>query len=286
MGLLIIASALMAPHVPAQAMTEPAVVPFELSGGRIYVQAFVNERGPYRFAFDTGASGVGRADTRLATELALSTIDQAQNSDGVAVATTDVVAVESLRLGPVTVRNAKLLSRDYNRRLKAGDQPMMGIIARDFFTDSLVTIDFPARTIRFAKGSLDSKAPGVVRYGPSFAIPVCFGAICHPGKVDTGSNRGLVLPKDVALKVSTATPVLLGAATRTNSSVSLYEIQLRGQVKVGAVTAPVTKALFADPSTDTVNIGSDFLKDYVLTIDSANNLLRIETPRPVAGERG
>ena len=263
-----------------------ATVPFELSGGRIYVQALVNGRGPYRFAIDTGASGVGRADTRLATELALTKVDQALNSDGVAVTTTDVVAVDSISLGPVTQRNAELLSRDYNKRLKAGDPPMMGIIARDFFADSLMTIDYPARTIRFGEGALDPKAPGVVAYGPSFAIPVCFGAICHAGKVDTGSNRGLVLPKDLAEKVSQGMPRLLGEAARTNSSVSLYEIQLQGPVRVGALDTGVATALYADPSTDTVNIGSDFLKDYVLTIDSRNNLLRIDAPSAAAGDRG
>jgi hypothetical protein len=262
----------------ARDSAEKEAVPFELSGGRIYVQAFVNGRGPYRFGFDTGASGVGRADTRLATELALPMVTQAQNSDGVAVTTTDVVSVESIRLGPVIQRKAELLSRDYNRNLKAGNQPMMGIIAREFFADKIIVIDYPARTIRFRDGALDPKAAGVIHYAPGFTIPVCFGELCHPGKIDTGSNRGLVLPKDIAEKVSVGAPVLLGQAARTNSSVSLYEVPVRGPVRVGALTASPSKVLYADPSTDTVNIGSDFLKDYVLTIDSKNELLRIDKP--------
>jgi hypothetical protein len=35
-----------------------------------------------------------------------------------------------------------------------------------------------------------------------------------------------------------------------------------------------------------VNIGSDFLKDYVVTIDSRNNLLRIEALRTNMGVGG
>jgi len=34
-------------------------VPFEVVDGRIYVQARVNQDGPFRFAIDTGASGMG-----------------------------------------------------------------------------------------------------------------------------------------------------------------------------------------------------------------------------------
>ncbi|MCG3005337.1 hypothetical protein KZ291_32670, partial [Escherichia coli] len=46
--------------------------PFESVDGRIYVQARVNGRAPYRFAVDTGASGIGRADMRLVSALGLS----------------------------------------------------------------------------------------------------------------------------------------------------------------------------------------------------------------------
>lgn len=284
MLLLLTSLATAVPAAPADAATihakeaESAVVPFELHQGRIFVRAYVNGKGPYRFGFDTGASGIGRADRRLTKALALPRAGQTMNSDGVVAVSTDAVVVDSLQLGSVTKRNARLPSRDYNPSLKPGNAAMMGIIARDFFADLLVTIDYPARTIRFEKGALDPKSAGVVRYGPSFAVPVCFGTFCHPGKIDTGSNRGLVLPKAVTDKVATGAPKLIGQAHRTNSSVSLYEVQLRGPVQVAGVSAMVSKALYAEPSTDTVNVGSDFLKDYVLTIDSRNSLLRIAKP--------
>ena len=46
--------------------------PFELVDGRIYVQARVNGQGPFRFAVDTGASGLARADAKLVQALGLS----------------------------------------------------------------------------------------------------------------------------------------------------------------------------------------------------------------------
>lgn len=80
----------------AQAETR---LPFELVDGRIYVEATVNRRGPYRFAVDTGASGMGRADARLAAALGLRASGQVANSDGVRTTQSDTVRLEALALG-------------------------------------------------------------------------------------------------------------------------------------------------------------------------------------------
>jgi hypothetical protein len=263
---------------PASGGSNSSAVPFELDHGHIFVIAWVNGKGPYRFGFDTGASGMGRVDSSLTAELSLPPAGQATTSDGVRTATADLVAVESLRVGNLEKRGLSLLSRDYNRGRKAGLQPIQGIVARDFFADRLVTIDYPAHLIRFAEGSLDPKAAGVVAYGPSFTISVCFDSGCYPAKVDTGSSRAIVIPKDLATKVIAGPAVPIGRGIRTNSSGTLYEMKLNEPVKVGGVTAAVDKLIYADPSEDVINVGSDFLKDYVLTIDQRHQLLRISRP--------
>lgn len=258
----------------------PAIaVPFELDNGHIFVGAFVNGQGPYRFGFDTGASGIGRADAALTEALSLPKVDEAANSDGVRVTTADVVSAGSLRVGDLERADVQLLSRDYNRNRKPGVRPMMGIIARDFFADRLITIDYPARTITFSRGKLRSDEPGVTAYTGSFTIPVCFAAGCFPGKVDTGSSRSLVIPKNVVAKLKAGNPVQIGKGMRTNGVATLYEVTLREPVRIGSLSVAGQAALYAEPSTDTINIGSHFLKDYVLTIDQQNKLLRIARPR-------
>ena len=266
------------PPSSAEAPAARFEIPFELQNGRIYVSAFVNGKGPYRFGFDTGASGVGRADTRLATGLSLSKTGDAANSDGVKTVTTDVVSVESLRVGRLEKRNVELLSRDYNKSLKPGGEPMMGIIGRDFFADGLIEIDYPAKRISFSRGRLRPGDRGVVRYGASLTVPVCSKAECYPGMIDTGSNRGIVIPKNLAAKLASGTPTLIGKASRTNSVATLYETTLKEPVRVAGVTALNQKVIYTEPSIDKINIGSDFLKDYVLTIDQVHGLLRISNP--------
>jgi len=263
------------PGSPSEMTTS---IPFELDHGHIFVDAFVNGRGPFRFGFDTGASGMGRADRSLAAALSLPKVDETANSDGAKTATADVVAVESLRLGDLEQRNVQLISRDYNAGRSPGLQPIMGIIARDFFADRLVTIDYPAREITFSRGQLRLGEPGVVAYGASFTVPVCFASGCYPGKIDTGSSRSFVVPKDLVPKLSASEPAAIGQGLRTNGVATLYEMTLNEPVHIAGITATHQKILYAEPSGDTIVIGTEFLKDYVLTIDQQNRLLKISMP--------
>jgi hypothetical protein len=254
-------------------------VPFELNNGHMFVAAYVNGNGPYRFGFDTGASGVGRADSRLVSLLSLPAVGQVANSDGIRTTSTTVVALASLKLGAMEKRNVEVPARDYNPNLNPGRAPMMGIISRDFFADRLVSIDYPSRTITFSENFLRAGQAGVVSYTGSFVVPLCFASGCLNAKIDTGSSRGIVIPKEWVGKVAASEPIKIGEAQRTNGVSTLYEMTLREPVRIATMTATRQKVLYADPSDSTAVIGSDFLKDYVLTVDQRNHLLRIDMPR-------
>jgi hypothetical protein len=253
-------------------------IPFELSDGHIFVSAYVNGRGPYRFGFDTGASGVGRADNRLVEALKLPPAGTASVSDSIKATTVARVAIKSLRIGSLEWRDVDIPARDYNPNVKSGGVPMYGIIAREFFADQLVTIDYPSRTIRFERGSLRSGGKGVVAYEGGLVIPVCFVAGCVEGRIDTGSSRGIVIPKDLVGRIAASGPVPIGQGLRTNGVANLYEMTLKEPVRIGDIAAVGEKVLYADPSDDKVVVGTKFLEDYVLTIDQRNKLLRIEMP--------
>lgn len=275
--LIAASTALLAFSSPAAAARK-STVPFELRYGHIFVQAYVNGKGPYLFGFDTGASGMGRADVRLVGDLSLPKVGVAENSDGIKAVAIDIVAADSLRLGALEKRHVQLLSRDYN-----GSSPkppfLMGFIGRDFFADRLVTIDYPHRTLTFSGGALKPGGKGVVPYGPSFSIPICFASGCYQAKVDTGLSGGIVVPKAVAVRLAAGPASAAGSARRANTVSTLYEIELKEAVRIGKITAIDQTVLYTDPSDDVAAVGSDFLKDYVLTIDQRHKLLRIIRPR-------
>jgi hypothetical protein len=257
---------------------DPDAVPFELYKGHLFVRAHVNGQGPYRFGFDTGASGMGRIDSSLVAALALPKVGERANSDGIKTVTNDTVSVSSLQLGDVEKRALTLIARDYNHGRK--DHAISGIIGRDFFADRLVTIDYGRKTIRLGHGALKAADPGVVAYSAGFVIPVCFASGCFPAKLDTGSSRAIVVPKDLVARIAAGPAKRIGEAARTNSVATLYEMELNEPVRIGGMTVLHQKVIYADPSDSTINVGSDFLKDYVLTIDQQHRLLQISRPKP------
>jgi hypothetical protein len=259
--------------------TSAGTVPFELIKGHVYVHGFVNDRGPYLLVLDTGASGMGRADVRLVSELGLRKVGEEQNSDGIRTVAVDVVGAASLRLGSVLKRNVRLLARDYNVN-KPSDRPVvMGIIGADFFADKLITIDYPARVIRFSDGRLRRGQAGVFSYSGKFRVPVCIRDLCVPGMIDSGSSMSVVLPKSMFAQVRASKPVLVGQGRRTNSVSKVYEMTLVDPLSIGSITATNLKVQYADPSDDEINVGSGFLKDYVLVIDQRHHLLKIGKPK-------
>jgi len=91
-------------------------VPFDLVDGRVYVNARVNDAGPYRFAVDTGGSGIARADSRLTDALRLPRVGRTANFDGVSTAQAETTRLRSLALGALHHGDVVAITRDYNAR--------------------------------------------------------------------------------------------------------------------------------------------------------------------------
>ena len=170
-------------------------VPFRVVDGRIYVDARVNGGGPYSFAVDTGASGMGRADASLVAKLKLPVTGAAETSDAVASARVDTVRLASVELGGLVRRDIEVMTRDYSSRMMP-EAAFAGILGRAFFADGLLVIDYPKRRLTFTRGpGLARGTAGVLGYERAFRVPVTIGAISTEGNLDTGANVSFVLPK-------------------------------------------------------------------------------------------
>ncbi|MCI1142866.1 aspartyl protease family protein [Sphingomonas sp. WKB10] len=82
-------------------------VPFRVVDGRIYVTVKVDGKGPFVFAVDTGASGMGRADAGLVAALAMPLSGSGHTSDGVATAEVRTVRLASVALGGFVRRDPR-----------------------------------------------------------------------------------------------------------------------------------------------------------------------------------
>jgi len=206
-------------------------MPFDIVDGRIYVQARVNGRGPFKFAVDTGASGWGRADASLVAALHLKMHKPAMTSDGVRAAKVATVHLDSLELGGLSRKNLDVVTRDYSSRMSP-DAAFSGIIGREFFADGLLIIDYPARTLSFSrKLSLSPSEAHVLSYERAFRVPISIGDLRTEGESRYRRQRDFRLAQ-VAVRTR------FGCSVATGRTRSAHEFADRDDALHGARTLP------------------------------------------------
>lgn len=241
-------------------------VPFETVDGRIYVTARVNRKGPFRFAVDTGASGLGRADTRLVAALGLTATGSGRSSDGVATAQVDTVALASIELGGLVRRDLSVITRDYNGRM-SNEAAFDGIIGRDFFADGLLVIDYPKRRLTFTRAAgLERGAPGVLGYARAFRVPVTIGSVTVEGQLDTGANVAFVLPQSLFERIGGGAVTASGEGNLTNTTIKTARATVAGPFRIGAASLANVEVRVSDRFPELL-VGAHALSKFALLID-------------------
>lgn len=249
-------------------------VPFETVDGRIYVDARVNGRGPFRFAIDTGASGMARADTSLVERLGLSLSGQATTSDGVQSADVETTRLDSLELGGIVRRDLDVITRDYNSR-NAPEAAFSGIIAREFFSDGLLVIDYPRRTLSFSRTQrLPSDGKNVLGYERAFRIPVSIGALQAVGQLDTGANINFVLPQALFEQVSAGPTEQAGRGRLTNGHVDTRRATVHGPFRIGEVEMSDVEVRVSAQFPELL-VGAHALQQAVVLIDQRSKAVAV-----------
>ncbi|GGN01346.1 hypothetical protein GCM10010967_39690 [Dyadobacter beijingensis] len=260
----------------ANAQKTTGSIPAKTINNDLFVEAFVNGKGPYNFLVDTGASGMGRIDERIVKELGLTASDSVRNYDGSGkYNVVPVFSVAGLRVSALEEKNVRLLSRNYNGNRKNGRMLIDGIIGREFFRKYLLTIDPKDEKITYSMDSLTTGDPGVIPYQGDFQISAIVGDTAVTLHLDTGSTLTMHFPKILIDKLPHTNTEKKTIARRANSEYFIQETVLHATLKVSSVEI---KDLVVDYSEQAqfVNVGMGFLKKYKLTIDQKRRLVRIE----------
>jgi len=255
-------------------------VPFRVVDGRIYVDVLVNGNGPFTFAVDTGASGIGRADASLVAKLGLQIEGSGETSDGVATARVGTVRLASLDLGGFVRQNLEVITRDYSSKMSR-EAAFAGIIGRDFFADGLLVIDYPRQRLTFSQGpGLVRGEQGVLAYERPFRVPVAIGTVLTEGNLDTGANVSLVLPKTLFDRVGGGKIETAGDGRLTNTTVKTGSAKLAGPLRIGAATLSDLTVRVSDSYPELL-VGAHTLQHFTLLIDqrSKNVALCSRNPR-------
>lgn len=248
-------------------------VPFEIVDGRIYVQARVNGAGPFRFAVDTGASGLARADRTLVAALGLAPSGTSTTSDGVQRAAVDTVHLDSLGLGGLERKAGAVITRDYGSRLSAA-AGFHGILARDFFADGLLVLDYPRKTLSFSRTLSLPVTATVVSYQRAFRVPVSVNGVAAEANLDTGANVSLVMPLALYERVGQAPLEAAGAATLTNTTLATGRGRVPGPIDIGALRLSDLEARVSDKFPELL-VGAHVLQEFAVLIDQRSKRIAL-----------
>lgn len=249
-------------------------VPFDVVDGRIYVEVQVNGSGPYRFAIDTGASGMARADARLVRNLALPADTGTRHSDGVQTAQADTVRINALALGGLRHSDVTALTRDYNAR-QSKDAAFDGILARGFFADGVLIIDYPQRRLQFRRDiDLLPAQPDALAYSRAFRIPVTIGTVTTEAQLDTGANVAMVLPTAL-FRQAAGTAVTTGdRLTLSHGEVDGGRARLDATVLIGGLALQGLHVRVSDRYPEAV-LGAHALQEAVVLIDQRSQQVAV-----------
>ena len=260
------------------------VLPLDSDASRPTIQAKINGKGPFLFVLDTGAQGfIIYAD--LAKELGLpivgkDTIGDPSDPDAIAV---DRVRIESVDIDGVSLSGVTAISWAPPAQMKS-HMKGRGVFGLRMLSAFLVTFDYPGSKIVIENGSLSARdGENVVEWCakddglPTLKLSVA--DVTFDAHIDSGAPGKLTLPENAREKFSyVAEPIVVGHGRTVNSEFKVWRGTLDGKVKLGTFTVNNPELGFVSmlDSTGYANIGSAFLRDFVITFDHKSRLVRFK----------
>jgi len=171
---------------------------FDLVDNRVFVDVFVNGKGPYKFILDTGA--IATVSDAVARDLKLK-VEAGEEGSGVGEKTvrSGRTHIRELKLGNVTLRDLDVgvLSLD-DAPAVFGSKPVDGIIGLPIFEKAIVTFDYVKREVTLTAPDkfIALRESTLVPFQRRGHIPVVDGELdgIHARfAIDTGARSALLV---------------------------------------------------------------------------------------------
>jgi predicted aspartyl protease len=236
----------------------------------------VNGRGPYRFLIDTGTGTQALISPELVKELGMPVVGHAKLTDpsGQGEQRPDMVWIDSLKIGGVEFEDVQAVEHGLFRE----EQNCQGVLGFPLFEDYLLTLDYPGRRMVLSSGVLTEDAgETLVPFRLSEGVPLAkvqIDDLSVDAQIDSGGT-GLSLPEVLAQQVKfQSAPVEFGIAESLTTRFSLKGARLQPDVRFGSY---VFRKAFVEINSafPVVNIGSTPLKNFVITFDQQEGLMRV-----------
>jgi len=271
-------------------------LPFRLLNNHIYTQAKVNGKGPYTYIVDTG--GHNLISPRLAQEVGLTTIGAAAMSGaGEKTVQSGFALVKEITLGQLQMRDQLgFVAPIYDSTIE-GIQ-VDGMVGFELFRRFMVRIDYGKHTLTVGSHlTPEGTAIPFVFYDHLPMVSGKVGELPARFDIDSGSRSELDLTSPFvqannlqarfAKGVEVVTGWGVGGPSRSYV-VRLPSLTLGGAAPVKDVVAGLSQdkgGSISDPNYEG-NIGSGFLKRFVVTFDYAHQKMYLQPIQPAPADTG
>ncbi len=238
----------------------------------LLVEAKVNGKGPFWFAFDTGAS-TSLIDARVAERLKLKP-EQRPGREG-----PYFTRARTLAVGRAQARDLELVIRDFAPLSARVGRDVAGIVGYNWMEQFVFEIDY--RALRM---TLWPSTTELTPRANQFPVPLELrsvrgftGAVMYiparmeakhrcPAEIDTGTDLGII-GRQMALELGVDVNRLGGQRERPRYDVRRLDLAGRTYVNVPFYIDP-RRGADANPYAQCI-LGNEVLKEFVLTIDIA-----------------
>lgn len=266
-------------------ISQPAVIPVEVSGRGMFVNVMINGQGPFRMQLDTGCS-FSMISPEVAAAVEAHGIDpeeadaRALNGLGDTVSVPRVV-LDSMTIGGVQFEGVIAGVIPLDLQSKIDSRVVDGLIGYTLFSDLFFALDFPHQTLVLSEDWPKNLPPvraelAVTEHVEVPFITVKLGDRNQEVMIDTGANDGLHLPPSLAAVLPWKINLRPGFLLAVAGEVGREQVgRLSGTLELGTLEEP-------DPvigiSEGPPTLGLGLLRSFCVVFHEAEDKLWLCSP--------
>lgn len=290
-----IACLIILPTLCSLAAAQAVEVPFDFVHNEIVVKVMIDGKGPFNAMIDTGTDP-SAIDIATAKQVGIKLGSKGHKSSG---GGTDVnlnyaCKLTTLGVGPVSATNVEAGAIDLSKVSERMGAPISAILGYSFLKKRIVQFDYPNSIVRFldrpaAVGGDHNSVSLPFRYKGNVLIDgIVVNGRSVTANLDTGSSGTFQISPKATAELGLADDAARGKASTSVGYNGAYENR-QGTIKnitIGTISVDNPTVLFFGPGTGhdkvpwSINIGNEFMKDYVVTVDYVAKTVTFAPSKP------
>lgn len=251
-------------------------IPFTMDRNLIMIKAKINADKEYDFIFDTGTGGFVLRDSlvKLNKLKQKGFITLASPQDNSTVQKPNYIT-PSIDFGAFSLKKQQTMAINGENIFSP---TAMGIIGLSAFNGYLVTIDYKNSKLIVEKGKILANDKNAITLKPLMILEtdIMLNGKAMAAHFDCGSPSYMAIPMDWKADLNLqAEPTLAGRGRTPNGEFEVYRAKMLGKVEIGNQVIENPDITLLTGGFRAINLGFEFFKRNLITIDLANRKLRI-----------